>query len=50
MPGDPVGYASALYASLHALDDLGCDAIVVEKVPETNAWLAVRDRLSRASH
>jgi len=50
MPGDPVGYASALYASLHALDDVGCDAIVVEKVPETNAWLAVRDRLSRASH
>lgn len=50
MPADPVGYAAALYASLHALDDVGCDVIVVEELPETNAWLAVHDRLSRASH
>jgi L-threonylcarbamoyladenylate synthase len=50
MPPDPVGYATALYASLHALDDVGCDVIVVERVPETNAWLAVRDRLARAAH
>jgi L-threonylcarbamoyladenylate synthase len=50
MPADPPGYATALYASLHALDDAGCDVIVVEKLPETNAWLAVRDRLARAAH
>jgi len=50
MPADPAGYAAALYASLHTLDDAGCDVIVVEKLPETNAWLAVRDRLSRAAH
>jgi L-threonylcarbamoyladenylate synthase len=50
MPADPVGYATALYASLHALDDVGCDVIVVERVPETDAWLAVRDRLARAAH
>jgi L-threonylcarbamoyladenylate synthase len=50
MPPDPAGYAAALYASLYALDDAGCDIIVVEKLPETNAWLAVRDRLSRAAH
>jgi L-threonylcarbamoyladenylate synthase len=50
MPDDPVGYAAALYASLHALDDAGCDVIVVERLPETDAWLAVRDRLSRAAH
>jgi L-threonylcarbamoyladenylate synthase len=50
MPADPPGYATALYASLHALDDAGCDVIVVEKLPETNAWLAVRDRLTRAAH
>ncbi len=49
MPADPVTYASVLYASLHALDDAGCDVIIVEKLPETNAWLAVRDRLSRAA-
>ena len=50
MPADPAGYAAALYASLHALDDAGCDIVVVEKLPETNSWLAVRDRLSRAAH
>ena len=50
MPANPAGYAAALYATLHALDDAGCDVIVVEKLPETNAWLAVRDRLTRAAH
>jgi L-threonylcarbamoyladenylate synthase len=50
MPSDPDRYAAALYASLHALDDAGCDVIVVERVPDTNAWMAVRDRLSRAAH
>lgn len=50
MPADPAAYAAALYASLHTLDDAGCDVIVVEKLPETNAWLAVRDRLTRAAH
>jgi L-threonylcarbamoyladenylate synthase len=50
MPADPVGYAAALYASLHALDDAACDVIVVERLPETNAWLAVRDRLTRAAY
>jgi L-threonylcarbamoyladenylate synthase len=50
MPADPSRYAAALYASLHALDDAGCDVIVVEQLPETNAWLAVRDRLARAAH
>ena len=50
MPADPAKYAAALYASLHALDEAGCDIVVVETLPETNAWLAVRDRLSRAAH
>lgn len=49
MPADPTGYAASLYSSLHALDDAGCDVIVVERLPETNAWLAVRDRLARAA-
>ena len=49
MPADPVGYAAALYASLHALDDARCDVIIVETLPDTDAWLAVRDRLSRAA-
>jgi L-threonylcarbamoyladenylate synthase len=46
---DPAGYAHDLYAHLRALDALGVDLIVVEALPEESAWLAVRDRLSRAA-
>ena len=49
MPREPLAYASRLYATLHDLDDLGCDEIVVERVPETVEWLGVRDRLERAA-
>lgn len=49
LPADPVGYAAHLYAALHELDDLGLDRLVVTPPPETEAWLAVRDRLRRAS-
>ena len=50
MPRHAEGYAQALYAALHALDDAGCGLIVVERVPEDASWDGVRDRLSRASH
>ncbi len=43
-------YARDLYATLHELDDAGCDLILVEPVPEDDAWAGVRDRLRRASH
>jgi L-threonylcarbamoyladenylate synthase len=49
MPPAAAGYARLLYASLHALDDLGCDLILVERPPETAAWQGVRDRLERAA-
>ncbi len=49
MPRDPVSYASRLYAALHALDDLGCHLILVERPPDTAPWLGVHDRLQRAS-
>ncbi|HBI45510.1 MAG TPA: threonylcarbamoyl-AMP synthase [Planctomycetales bacterium] len=49
MPADPAGYAAHLYAALHALDDAGVDRIIVDLPPDAEAWLAVRDRLSRAS-
>lgn len=49
MPDDPAAYAARLYDELHALDDLGCDVIVVERVPAGSAWDAVRDRLERAA-
>jgi len=46
---EPLAYASRLYGALHALDEAGCDVIVVERVPEGAEWLGVRDRLSRAA-
>jgi L-threonylcarbamoyladenylate synthase len=48
LPADPEGYASLLFAALHALDDAGAAVIVVEAVPDEEPWLAVRDRLTRA--
>lgn len=48
LPDDAAGYGAGLYAALHHLDDAGCAAIVVEAVPDDEAWSAVRDRLSRA--
>ena len=49
MPNDPAEYAARLYATLHALDDAGCDVVVVERVPGSGLWLGVRDRLERAA-
>jgi len=49
LPDEPAGYARELYAALHRLDDRGCDAILVAEVPVEPAWVAVRDRLRRAS-
>ena len=47
---DPRGYAHGLYAALRALDAANADAILIEDVPDEPAWLAVRDRLARATH
>ena len=49
MPTDPAAYAAELYAALHVLDCAGVERIVVALPPSGEAWLAVRDRLSRAS-
>jgi L-threonylcarbamoyladenylate synthase len=49
LPEDPQGYAHALYATLYDLDAKDVDAIVVEAVPEGDAWAAIADRLARAS-
>jgi L-threonylcarbamoyladenylate synthase len=49
MPADPPSYAGQLYAALHRLDDAGVERIVVSMPPDTEEWLAVRDRLLRAS-
>jgi L-threonylcarbamoyladenylate synthase len=49
LPSDPKAYAYRLYAVLRELDDLGLESILIEHVPDTPEWLAVRDRLSRAT-
>jgi L-threonylcarbamoyladenylate synthase len=49
MPKEPAAYASSLYATLHTLDALGLDRIIVDLPPDREEWLAVRDRLRRAS-
>jgi L-threonylcarbamoyladenylate synthase len=49
MPKDPAEYGARLYATLHELDQLGLSRIVVDLPPQAEEWLAVRDRLMRAS-
>ena len=49
MPDRVDDYAHALYAMLHRLDHAGFDHLLVERPPNTPPWLAIRDRLSRAS-
>jgi L-threonylcarbamoyladenylate synthase len=45
----PASAAAQLYAALHDLDDAHLDRIVVSLPPDSEAWLAIRDRLRRAS-
>ncbi len=45
----PSAYGHALYANLRALDAANADTILIEQVPEDNAWTAIRDRLVRAT-
>jgi len=49
LPSSAAGFARELFAALHDLDAGGVDVIVVEAPPDDEAWLAVRDRLERAS-
>ena len=48
-PPEATAYAHDLYANLRALDAAGCDAILVEKLPQQPQWDAVNDRLGRAA-
>ena len=48
-PGDVHAYAHDLYANLRTLDAAGCDAILVEQLPQRPEWAAVNDRLLRAA-
>jgi L-threonylcarbamoyladenylate synthase len=46
---EAAGYAHDLYAALRTLDQSGAAVILVEQLPEGPAWLAVKDRLTRAA-
>jgi L-threonylcarbamoyladenylate synthase len=48
-PMGAAAYAHDLYANLRTLDAANADAILVEAVPPGDEWLAVRDRLERAT-
>ena len=49
MPNDPAAFATSLYATLHAIDRRSLDRIIIDAPPDTDAWRAVTDRLSRAA-
>ena len=49
LPEDPVGYASGLYQALYRLEAQPIDALWIVKPPITAHWLAVWDRLIRAT-
>jgi L-threonylcarbamoyladenylate synthase len=49
LSADPHEYAADLYAALHRLDDAGTGTIIVQAPPDTEDWLAIRDRLNRAA-
>jgi L-threonylcarbamoyladenylate synthase len=49
MPEQVDDYAQTLYASLRELDRLHLDMILVEQPPDTEAWRAINDRLSKAA-
>ena len=42
-------YAHDLYAHLRTLDKCGAERILVQEVPDGEAWAAIRDRLRRAA-
>ena len=49
LPLDAEAVGTRIYALLHELDAAGFDRVVMERPPEDEAWLALRDRLRRAS-
>jgi L-threonylcarbamoyladenylate synthase len=49
MPDNPAEYARHLYDVLRKMDALGKQAILIEMPPDLPEWLAVRDRIRRAT-
>jgi L-threonylcarbamoyladenylate synthase len=49
MPEEPTAYGSQLYATLRRFDNGQYDRLLLEAPPNNPAWLAISDRLQRAS-
>jgi L-threonylcarbamoyladenylate synthase len=49
LPDDAVAYAHDLYSGLRELDLAHAEIILVEALPQDNAWQGVNDRLQRAA-
>jgi L-threonylcarbamoyladenylate synthase len=49
IPHDAEAFARAIYAELHQCDEEGAELIVVEALPDSDEWVAIGDRLIRAS-
>jgi L-threonylcarbamoyladenylate synthase len=50
LPNSAETVAEALYSTLHSMDALNMDALLIEAPPIAPEWLAILDRLSRAAH
>jgi L-threonylcarbamoyladenylate synthase len=49
LPDQAELYETALYSALRELDNLQLDTILIEQPPDSEAWAAVNDRLSKAT-
>ncbi len=50
MPADPIVYGQQLYATLRRFDQAEFDYLLIEAPPDHPSWLAIIDRLHRASN
>ncbi len=50
LPNRPDEAAERLYDTLHQMDTLKADLLLVETPPNAPEWLAIADRLTRAAH
>ncbi|QPK62811.1 threonylcarbamoyl-AMP synthase [Methylomonas sp. LL1] len=49
LPDQAEAYEPALYSALRELDQLQLDSILVEQPPDSEEWMAVNDRLGKAT-
>lgn len=50
MPADPIAYGQQIYAKLRQFDQAAFDYLLIEAPPDHPDWLAITDRLQRASY